>query len=430
MPTAAQKLGAQLDEKRKALGDLYAKHKTTDADRPYSFTKEQVEQVKALDLELNDLHDQWKDAADLERIEADSKSIGDDLARVNRGGILSSMSGGETTLLESKGIVRRESLGGLAAKSIYRHDKDGKIEINDDGKPAFIKSQEFRVKDWDPFEWKTTMTTSAGWDPEIVRSGRVVYTALRTPMVADLLPTIRLENTDNYRYMRESTFTNAAAAIAEGGTYPESALAYEPVDAPVTKIGTYIPVTEEQLWDVAGMRGIIDNRLSLMVLLALDTELLAGNGTPPNINGFYNQVTQTQAKGADPVFDALYKAMTKVRTIGFANVTGIVMHPNDWQDVRLTRTADGIYILGNPVDAGPERMFGVPVVTTTAATENTGLLGDFQSWSALLYRMGLDIQTSPSHADNFIKDIIIIKARLRAALAIFRLTAFCEITGI
>jgi hypothetical protein len=422
MPTVAQKLGAQLDEKRKALGDLYAKHKTTDAERPYNFTKEQVEQVRAMDLELNELHDQWKDAADLERIEASSKSIGEEVGRVARPPFIG---GGESNMRGD----RKMSLGSMAVKSIYRHDKEGKIEI-EDRKPVFVKGTEFRLKDYDPFEYKTTMTTAAGWDPEIVRSGRVVYTALRTPMVADLLPTIRLENTDTYRYMQETTFTNAAAAIAEGGTYPESALAFTPVDAPVTKVGTWIPVTEEQLSDVAGMRGIIDNRLSLMVLLKLDGELLAGDGSSPNIDGFYHQVTQTQAKGSDPVFDAMYKGMTKVRTVGFANVTGVVLHPNDWQDVRLTRTADGIYILGNPDVAGPERMFGVPVVTTTAATENTGLLGDFQMYSALLYRMGLDIQVTDSHDTYFIKDQFAIKARVRAALAIFRLTAFCEVTGI
>ncbi len=430
MPTAAQKLGAQLDEKRKALGDLYAKHKTTDAERPYSFTKEQVEQVKAMDAELNDLHDKWQDAADLESIEAKNISLGAELARVDRGGILSSMSGGRETLLQSKGIVRPETTGQLAIKSLYRHDKDGNLDV-EDNRPRYVKDREFTIKGWDlGLELKTTMTTSAGWDPEVVRSGRLVYTALRSPMVADLLPTIQVTNTDTYRYMQETTFTNNAAAIAEGGTYPESALAFAEVDAAVRKIGTFIPVTEEQLWDVAGMRGIIDNRLSLMVLLALDTQLMSGDGNAPNISGFYTQVTQTQAKGADPVFDALYKAMTKVRTVGFANVSGIVLHPNDWQDVRLTRTADGIYILGNPVDAGPERMFGVPVVTTTAATENTGLLGDFQAYSALIYRMGLDIKVTDSHDEDFIKDILRIKARLRATLAIFRLTAFCEITGI
>src|SRR5678809_1316279 len=104
-----------------------------------------------------------------------------------------------------------------------------------------------------------------------------------------------------------------------------------------------------------------------------------GNGTSPQLNGFYNKVTQTQAKGADATPTAIYKAITKVRVNGFAEPTGIVLHPNDWQDIVTLQDLNGNYIFGNPFqqDAG-YRLWGLPVVPTQAATEGTGLLGDFQ----------------------------------------------------
>jgi hypothetical protein len=67
---------------------------------------------------------------------------------------------------------------------------------------------------------------------------------------------------------------------------------------------------------------------------------------------------------------------------------------------------------------------------TTAATEGTGLVGDFRAHSALLVRQGLRFKVSDSHSDYFIKNLLAILCEMRAALVVFRISAFCEITGI
>jgi HK97 family phage major capsid protein len=269
---------------------------------------------------------------------------------------------------------------------------------------------------------KTLMTTAAGLAPESTRSPRLILSVQRRPVVADLIPQ---DNTNQaaVKYMEETTFTNNAAAVAEGGTKGEAALVFTERTVLVETIAVWLPVTMQQLEDVDGMRAIIDNRLRLMIELAEEAELLNGDGTTPNLNGFYTAVTQTQAKGADATPTALYKAITKVRVNGMAEPTGLVIHPNDWQDE--------VYIFGNPFqqDAG-RTIWGLPVVPTTAATEGTALLGDFATYSHISRRMGIRIDISDSHGTYFAENKLAIRAEERLSLEIYRILAFCEVTGI
>jgi len=277
---------------------------------------------------------------------------------------------------------------------------------------------------------KTLMTTGAGFAPEITRTDRVVEFATRPLQVADLIPQTETSQSA-VQYMEETTFTNAAAETAEGGTYPEAALAYTEQTSLVRKIPVFLPVTDEQLEDAPRIRGVIDNRLPFMVRQRLDLQILVGNGTAPNLRGILNVAgIQTQAKGTDPTPDAVYKALVKVETVGQAFANAAVFHPNDWQDIRLLRTADGLYIWGNPSDAGPERIWGLRVVRAQALTENTGLVGDFANFSELAVRRGIDVQVSNSHSTFFIEGKQAIRADMRAAIVWYRPTAFCTVTGI
>ncbi len=279
-------------------------------------------------------------------------------------------------------------------------------------------------------ELKTLLDTGSGWAPASVRGPRVVEYATRPLQVADIIPSTTTGST-SVVYMEETTFTNNAAEVAEGGAYPEAALGFTEKTSPVRKIGVWLPVTDEQLEDVPQVRGYIDNRLPFMVRQRLDSQILVGNGTAPNLRGILNTSgIQTQAKGADPTPDAVYKAMTLVKVTGQAMPNAVVFNPTDWQDVRLLRTADGIYIWGSPSEAGPARIWGLPVVEAQGLTVNTALVGDFQNYSELATRRGIDVQVSNSHSTFFTEGKQAIRADVRVALVIYRPAAFCQVTGV
>lgn len=279
---------------------------------------------------------------------------------------------------------------------------------------------------------KTLMTTSAGWDPAlyVTPQGPVVPFATRPVQVTDIIPHGSTSQSA-VSFMEETTFTNNAAETAEAGTYPEAALALTERQSAVRKIAVWLPVTDEQLEDIPQVQGYINNRLPFMLRQRLDSQILVGDGNAPNLKGLLNATNlQTQAKGTDPSPDAIYKAMVKVRVTGRAMPGAVIYHPTNWQDIRLLRTADGIYIWGSPAEAGPERIWGLPVVQADGITLGTALVGDYQNFSELVERRGIELKVTDSHSTFFIEGKQAIRADVRVALVVYRGAAFCQVTGL
>ncbi len=276
---------------------------------------------------------------------------------------------------------------------------------------------------------KTDFTTSAGWAPESLRIGRVIDEALRPIQVIDTIPPGTTTQAAIV-YMEETTVTTAAAERSEAAAYAESTLALTEQSVTVRSIGTSLPVTDEQLADVAEVRSYLNMRLGFLVRQRLDLQILVGDGSAPNISGI-NDFTGllTQAIAGDNVPDAFYKAMRQVRVTGRAFPSVVYIHPTDWQGVRLLRTDDGLYIWGNPSEAGPMRLWGVMVVETDAQTQGTGLTGDATNFLQLFMRQDVTVEIGFVD-DDFLDGRQTIRAGLRAALADYRPAAFCQITGI
>ena len=391
-PALAEAKG-KLTEKRKALATIFEQAgPEIDLSKVKGIEGDVAAHIKSLNDELTDL---GKERDRLEEVKAaaanarQTESIEDDRPA------------------EAK---RQKSFGEL-----YVESKSG----------SEFKGQERELK----FDLKALFSTTAGLAPDVVRGPRIVLDEQRPVQVIDFIPT-RSTNQTSITYMEETTFTNAAAETAEGGAKPEAALALTERTSPVRKIAVWIPVTDEQLEDVEGVKEYLDNRLGFMVRQRLDQQIVSGSGVAPNLTGLLNVAgIQTQAKGTDPTPDAIYKAMTKVEVTGQAVPNLAIFHPNDWQDVRLLRTADGVYIWGNPSEAGPERIWGLRVAKVQAATENTAVVLD-TSFTEFAVKKGMTVETSNSHSTFFTENKQAVRAEMRGAFTVYRPTAVCTVTGV
>jgi HK97 family phage major capsid protein len=253
-------------------------------------------------------------------------------------------------------------------------------------------------------------------------------------MVADLLASGTTDS-NSIVYMKESTFTNAAATVAEAGTKPESTLIFDQATDPVQKIAHWLPVTEEMLEDVPAIRAYIDARLRLGVELVEEDQLLNGNGTSPNIRGLMNRtgLATTVVSGGSPGSsnaDAIFTQMfSGIAHTAFVQPDGIIMNPTNWASIALSKNADDQYYAGGPFNTPPvPRLWGLPVVLTPSIAAGTALVGAFRTAAQVFRKGGIRVEATNSHASYFITNMVAIRAEERLALAVYRPAAFGKVT--
>jgi HK97 family phage major capsid protein len=113
-------------------------------------------------------------------------------------------------------------------------------------------------------------------------------------------------DSDTVDYPRVVTKTNAAAptleATATGGSSgaaPESAMTLELVTTIVEEISHYVPVTKRAMADASQISGIVNEFLTDGLADVIESQLINGNGTSPNLRGLLNTVgIQTHVIGA------------------------------------------------------------------------------------------------------------------------------------
>jgi hypothetical protein len=277
---------------------------------------------------------------------------------------------------------------------------------------------------------KTLLQTSAGLQPRTGNGNVLVDKIIRPVQVIDLFP---VDRTDLFEIpsMEETTRTQAAAELAEAGTYQEDAFAFTRRTSPVRKIGSEIPVTDEQLDDVPGMNALLNNRLVFGVRARIDQQIMVGDGTGSTLIGLLNATNvQTQAKGADPTANAILKAITLVRVSGRASPTHVFMHGTDIQNLRLAQNAQGDYQFGPPYVAGETTAWGLPIIQTEALTAGTAVVASVNPlWMQLYFRKDVEVQVGFIN-DQFIKGQKTLRGDARVALWIGRGQAICKVTGL
>lgn len=291
--------------------------------------------------------------------------------------------------------------------------------------------------------------------PQVVPG--VVETLFQRRTVADLVLTGQASG-NSIRYIVEGTATSGVAGVAEAGMKPDSTLGLTLTDEPVKKLATKIVVSDELLDDVNALQSYVNGRLTEFILNAEENSLLLGAGTN-DLVGFMTVANtrgiSTLAKGAsDNNAEAIFKGMNGQRGSSKLEPDWIIMHPDNWQTIRLLRDGtagiQGQYFGGGPFNYGPygsggittgpgqvtgatDYMWNKPVYVTSAITKGTALIGT-RSAAQIYRRGGVSVEATNSGyvggVDLFSYNLLAIRAEERLALCVYRPSAFTAVNGL
>lgn len=247
----------------------------------------------------------------------------------------------------------------------------------------------------------------------------------RRALVIRNLMTVLNTTSGNVEYAEQTVRTNNAAPQAEGALKAESEYGWELRNLPVRTIAHWTKASVQILSDAPQLQSMIDSELLYGLALQEETQLLNGSGTGQNLTGLITGAaaySNPLSLSAPTMIDTLGAAMLQVALADFVP-NGIAIHPSDWMRIRLLKDADGKYLLGDPGEDAPPVLFGLPVVATKAMTIDKFLVGDFARAGTLYDREGANVQLSTEDGDNFIRNMVTIRAEERLALAIKQATA-------
>lgn len=251
----------------------------------------------------------------------------------------------------------------------------------------------------------------------------------------DMFPVERMRSGDTIEYARQTAFDSGAAAVPQAASAtddtalkPQSSIAWEPDTAPVRTIATWMAATRQTLADADQVRSLIDNQGRLMLSLEEEDELVNGNGTAPHIRGIYATPGIHIYTPGDNL-DGIRRARTKVKTgLSRLSASFVALEPNDSTEYDLLKDDFGQYRGGNPIGNFDfnQSIWRLRRVETEALAEGRAIVGAREA-ATIWERQPITVLTTDSHADFFVRNLVVILFEERIAFPIYFPSALVDL---
>lgn len=282
------------------------------------------------------------------------------------------------------------------------------------------------------FERKTTITSSAVGAAttgvlRIDRDGGIVQEARQELLVRSAL-SARPTTMQLVDFVRVNTPMVNASPQVEGSAKHENAVTFEAVSEKVRTLATTIPASKQILSDFSELEAYLMDSLPYYVNLEEEEQLLTGDSTGENLDGLVNQATAFNtalhhASAGWTKLDVLGRACEQIAIAKEAGPTFAFVNPKELWDMRLSKDAQGRYLMGDvysPITGRP--LFGLlNLIPTTSITAGTFLVGSGNpAASEIRDREEMTVEISTEHSDYFAKNLILIRAEKRLCLVVKR----------
>ena len=269
-----------------------------------------------------------------------------------------------------------------------------------------------------------TQTSPAGAVDFATTFDKNVVTAPRTQLVVRDLFGAETISGSTLVYLVEGAIQGAPAVTAEGAKKPQVHFADPtPKTVSLAKIACHIKESDEYIDDYPFLASAINGRLlyelGLVEQNKLVTDLLGTSGIQSDTT------TWTAGTTATGLADLILDAAMDVQTGSGFNADGIMINPADWYTLRIAKDGEYRYYGGGFFGAqNIPNLWGIPVCVTTAVAAGTIVVGAFKTCGSVVQRGGVTVEATNTDQDDFVKNLMTIRAEERLALAVRRPAGF------
>ena len=271
-----------------------------------------------------------------------------------------------------------------------------------------------------------TQTSPAGAVDFATTFDKTVVEAARVPLVVrDLFGAENISGS-TLVYLVEGAMQGTPAVTAEGAEKPQIHFADPtPKTVSLAKVACHIKESDEYINDYPFLASAINGRLlyelGLVEQNKLVTDLLATSGIQ---NGTY-AANATASDIADAILQA---AMDVQNSSGFA-ADAILINPADWYALRVAKDNEKRYYGGGFFGAqNVPNLWGINVCVSPAVAAGTIVVGAYKTCASVVQNGGVSIEAVNTNEDDFVKNLMTIRAEERLALAVRRPAGFKKLT--
>jgi HK97 family phage major capsid protein len=253
----------------------------------------------------------------------------------------------------------------------------------------------------------------------------LVPAILRQLTLLDLIGTSQTDS-NVIEYSQQTGLPLGAAETAEGAVKPELGIEFTDASAPVRTIAGFQKVTRQAMSDVPYIAGLLNQQLPYAVRVRIENQIINGDGQGQNIKGILNTtgIVSETADAGDNTADSVLKLMT-VLELGDALPNFIAVHPTVRQNLLLLRTESGgtantgMYLYGGPGTQAAPTLWGMALIRSRILDPTKAFVGD-SNGAELVIREGINVKTSDSDQDDFVRNRVTLLAECRLALPVYR----------
>lgn len=266
--------------------------------------------------------------------------------------------------------------------------------------------------------------TTSGVSAFATTYDRNVVEAARTPLVIRDLFGAESISGSTLIYLVEGAIEGAPAATNEGAEKPQVHFADPtPKTVSLSKIACHIKESDEYINDYAFLASAINGRLLYHLGLVEQNTLVT---TLSGTSGIQSDTTTwVAASTATAIADLILDAAMDVQQASGFPADAIVINPADWYTLRVGKTTTGDYYGGGYFGGqNIPNLWGIPVCVSTAVAAGTIFVGAFKTCASVVSNGGVRVETTNSDQDDFVKNLMTIRAEERLALAVRRPAGF------